>query len=67
MQMTNLVMAQSEVISRIEDDVEECLTDVTDAHASMQSFAEITKGNRSMILKVFGLLIFFILLFLVWT
>jgi syntaxin 5 len=65
--MTNLVMAQSESISRIEDDVEDCLQNVTEAHDSMQKFAEITKGNRGVIMKVFALLIFFILLFLVWT
>jgi t-SNARE complex subunit (syntaxin) len=65
--MTNLVMAQSETISRIEDDVEDSLQNVAQAHESMQSFAEVTKGNRGMILKVFGLLIFFIFVFLVWT
>lgn len=66
-QMTQLVMAQSETLTRIEDDVEEALEDVVQAHGHMQTFADITKGNRSMIFKIFGLLVFFILLFLWWT
>ena len=48
-------------------DVEIGLTDTKEAHVSMTSFYDITKGNRSMIIKIFLLLIFFIFLFLVWT
>ena len=65
--LATLVMEQSESIARIEDDVEDGLQNVTEAHKSMLSFNEITKGNRGMIIKVFGLLILFIFLFLVWT
>ena len=65
--LATLVMEQSESIARIEDDVEDGLQNVTEAHKSMLSFNEITKGNRGMITKVFGLLILFIFLFLVWT
>ena len=66
-QMSNLVMAQSETIQRIEDDVETGLEDTTEAHADLLYVHELTKGNRSLILKIFGLLVFFILLFIVWT
>lgn len=66
-QMATLITQQSETITRIEDDVEIGLTQTTEAHDSMQKFYEITKGNRSMIIKVFLLLIFLIFLFLVWT
>ena len=65
--MANLVMAQSETISRIEDDVEIGLTETKEAHKSMESFYEITKGNRSMIIKIFVILIAFALIFLIWT
>ena len=65
--LATLVMEQSESIARIEDDVEEGLQNVTEAHSSMLKLNEITKGNRGIILKVFGLLILFVLLFLVWT
>ncbi len=63
--MATLVSQQSEVLGRIEDDVEEGLTNTVEAHASMTSFYEITKGNRGMILKIFALLIMFIVIFLV--
>ena len=66
-QMATLVMEQSETIARIEDDVEIGLEDTKEAHASMEQFYEISKGNRSLIIKVFVLLIFFLFLFLVWT
>lgn len=66
-QMASLVAEQGETITRIEDDVEEGLVNTKEAHDSIQNVYEITKGNRGMILKVFALLLFFILLFLVWT
>jgi syntaxin 5 len=66
-QMATMIMEQSETISRIEDDVESGLQETTEAHKSMNSFYEISKGNRSMIIKIFLLMIFFIFLFLIWT
>jgi t-SNARE complex subunit (syntaxin) len=66
-QMSSLVLQQGETIQRIEDDVEIGVENTAEAHKSMERFYEISKGNRSMIFKIFGLLIFFIVLFLVWT
>jgi len=66
-QMATLVLEQGETITRIEDDVEIGIQNTMDAHKSMTSFYDITKGNRSMIIKVFLLLLFFIFLFVVWT
>lgn len=66
-QMAQLVMEQSETISRIEDDIEVGLQETIKANTSMQSFYEITKGNRGMVLKIFALLVLFIFIFLVWT
>ena len=66
-QMATLVLEQSETLARIEDDVEIGLSDTKEAHVSMENLYSITKGNRSMIFKIFGLLVFFIFLFLVWT
>eukprot|EP01041_Mallomonas_annulata_P011068 gene11068-23132_t len=65
-QMATLVKDQSNTIMRIEDDVETGLQDTTEAHESIMNLYEITKGNRSMIFKIFGLLIFFAFLFLIW-
>jgi syntaxin 5 len=66
-QMASLVAEQSEVITRIEDDVEVGLQNTIEGHKHIEDVYNITKGNRGMILKIFGLLIFFIFLFLVWT
>lgn len=64
--MASLIVEQGETITRIEDDVELGHQQTTEAQESMEYFYEITKGNRSMIFKIFGLLIFFIFIFLVW-
>ena len=66
-QVANLVLQQGETISRIEDDVEAGLMDTEEGHKEMQRLLEITKGNRGIILKIFALLVFFILLFMFWT
>ena len=66
-QMATLVSEQSEVVQRIEDDVEAGLHETLEAQGHLERVYEITKGNRGLILKVFALLVFFIFLFLVWT
>lgn len=62
-QMASLVVEQSETISRIEDDVENGLVDTKEGHKHLVKYYELSKSNRSMILKVFALLVFFVLLF----
>ena len=66
-QMATLVSEQSEVIMRIEDDVESGLQETVEAQGHMQNVYDITKGNRGLILKIFAVLVGFIFLFLVWT
>lgn len=66
-EMTSLVMEQSEVVGRIEDDVEAGLEDTKAAHHTITSTYELTKGNRGIIIKVFLLLILFAVIFLVFT
>lgn len=66
-QMASMIAEQSEVITRIEDDVELGHQNTMDGHASIKEAYEITKSNRSMIIKIFLILIFCIFLFLVWT
>ena len=65
-QMAGLVTEQGDALTRIEDDVESGLEQIEMAHTEMQYFYEITKGNRSMIIKIFLLLLFFAFLFLKW-
>ncbi len=64
-QLASLVAQQSEQITSIEDNVDDGLETTKEAHTLMLSFYEITKGNRSLILKIFALIIFFIIIFLV--
>lgn len=66
-QMSSLVMEQSATVQRIEDDVEVGLTNTEEAHRSMEQVYALTKGNRAIIIKVFLLLVVFVVLFLVLT
>jgi syntaxin 5 len=66
-QVASLIAEQSEVILRIEDDVETGLSNTLEGHKHLQDVYQLTKGNRSIIIKVFLLLLFFTFLFLVWT
>lgn len=65
-EMASLVMEQGETIERIEDDVEAGLEDTKLALDSLTSTYEMTKGNRSMIVKIFVLIVVFAFIFLVW-
>jgi len=59
--MADLVVAQGETIEKVEDDVEAAHVDVYAGHEEIQKLYGITKGNRGLILKVFSILIFFII------
>jgi hypothetical protein len=59
--MSTLIVQQGEVLEKVEDDVEAALGDVTAGEQEIQTLYKIKKGNRALILKVFGILIFFIL------
>ena len=59
--MTHLISAQGEQLEKLEDDVEAAMGDVTAGQEEIQTLYGIKKGNRGLILKVFGVLIFLIL------
>jgi syntaxin 5 len=59
--MSTLIVQQGEVLEKVEDDVEAALGDVSAGEQEIQTLYKIKKGNRALILKVFGILIFFIL------
>jgi len=59
--MSTLISQQSEVIDKVEDDVEAALFDVSAGQQEIQTLYSIKKGNRGLIIKVFGILIFFII------
>ena len=65
--VASLVKDQSEKITNIEDDVESGLHNTLEAQSHIQTTYDITKGNRSIILKLFALLIVMIIIFVYWT
>ena len=58
--MSSLISQQGEVLERIEDDVEAAGLDIDAGHDELVKVYGMTKGNRGLILKVFGILIFLI-------
>ncbi|KAL7437407.1 hypothetical protein ACHAXM_005639 [Skeletonema potamos] len=58
--MSTLISQQGEVLERIEDDVEAAGADIDAGHDELVKVYGMTKGNRGLILKVFGILIFLI-------
>lgn len=56
-----LVLEQGETLRVIDEDVEAASLEVEDGQAHVSKTYQITKGNRSMIIKVFALIIFFAL------
>jgi len=61
--MTNLVYEQGTMITRIDEDMDFTLDNIETGNANLLDYLAGIKGNRSLILKIFALLIFFILLF----
>jgi len=61
--MSTLISQQGEVLERIEDDVEAAGMDIDAGHNELVKVYGMTKGNRGLILKVFGILIFLIIFF----
>ena len=59
--MTNLIHSQGETLVKIEDDVEAAMDHVEAGREEIVKLYEWTQGNRGLILKIFALLIFFII------
>lgn len=56
--------ATTQLVVRIDDDMEMALEDVRKGHTEMENYLRIVKGNRGVIVKTFLLLIAFIVLFI---
>lgn len=63
--MSSLIQKQGETLVKIEDDVEAAAIHVDAGAEEIDKLYEFTKGNRGLILKVFGILIFFVI-FMKW-
>ena len=59
--MSEMIRNQGETLTKIEDDVEAGHDNVNEGAKEIGKLYEITKGNRSLIIKVFAILIFFII------
>ena len=64
--MASLVSQQQEIVDKIEDDVEASMVQVQAGSDEIQKVFEIVQSNRGLILKIFGLLIFFIIFFKIY-
>ncbi|KAH7479614.1 hypothetical protein KRP22_010360 [Phytophthora ramorum] len=63
--MATMVAEQGEIISRIDDDMDIAQTNVEAAHGELLKLFNMVQGNRSLILKIFLVLILVIFLFVV--
>ena len=59
--MSNLIHSQGETLVKIEDDVEAAMDHVEAGKEEIDKLNEWTKGNRGLIIKIFALMIFFII------
>uniref|UniRef100_A0A7S3QHK3 t-SNARE coiled-coil homology domain-containing protein n=2 Tax=Chaetoceros debilis TaxID=122233 RepID=A0A7S3QHK3_9STRA len=59
--MSNLIHSQGETLVKIEDDVEAAMDHVEAGKEEIDKLNEWTKGNRGLIIKMFALMIFFII------
>lgn len=60
---SSLVAQQAEVVERLDDDVESARAEVEAGHKELTSAQAIILGNRSLLIKIFGLILIFIVLF----
>ncbi|VDN05051.1 unnamed protein product [Thelazia callipaeda] len=65
-QLASLVTEQGEMITRIDSNVEETSLNVEVAHTELVKYLHSVSQNRWLIIKVFGILIFFFMVFIVF-
>ena len=63
--MSSLIASQSETVEKIEDEVGIAMGYVDEGADEITKLYKMTEGNRALIFKVFGILIFFIV-FMKW-
>lgn len=65
-QLAGLVHKQGEQIRRIEDSMDSTLDHAENAHKNLLKALENLSGNRKLILKVFAVLTFFVVMFMLF-
>lgn len=66
-QLATMVQTQEEMITRIDHNVEDTLLNVEAAHQSLLEYLASVSNNRWLILKVFGVLFVFFLIFVLFA
>jgi len=66
LKMASLVTAQEEMIQRIDHDVDETLSNVEQGQDHLLKYFQHMSSNRFLIMKVFAILIFFVVFFVVF-
>ena len=61
--MSHMIVHQEEMVQRIDSDVTGSLDHINDGHSELLKYFNNISGNRSLILKLFAILIFFIVVF----
>merc|ERR1719281_1186143 len=64
--MAVMVTAQEEMIQRIDHDVDDTMTNVEQGQQHLLKYFHHISSNRALILKVFAILIFFVVFFVVF-
>eukprot|EP00002_Diphylleia_rotans_P012902 TRINITY_DN2518_c0_g1_i3.p1 TRINITY_DN2518_c0_g1~~TRINITY_DN2518_c0_g1_i3.p1 ORF type:complete len:180 (-),score=49.37 TRINITY_DN2518_c0_g1_i3:718-1257(-) len=65
--LATMISMQGQMIQRIDDDVEDTMSNVNRAQSQLQKHLQNISSNRWLIIQIFGVLVFFIIFFLVFV
>jgi len=65
-QLANMVKEQEEMVQRIDSNVEDSHMNVEAAHGEILKYFQSVTSNRWLMVKIFGVLIFFFVIFVVF-
>jgi len=65
-QLAHMVKEQEEMVDRIDNNVESVTLNVEAAHSEILKYFQTVTSNRRLMIKIFGVLIFFFLIFVVF-
>jgi syntaxin 5 len=65
--MSHMIVQQEEMVQRIDQDVGDSLDHVNEGHSELLKYFNSISGNRSLILKLFAILLAFIIIFAIFS
>lgn len=66
-QLAHMVKEQDEAVTRIDANIQDAELNVEAAHSQILKYFQSVTGNRMLMLKIFGVLIFFFIFFAVFV